>query len=100
MSDITFQFEEEAGQGRLIGRVAGYDEPAEMTFTRRAPDLISLDHTGVPDSLGGQGVGKELSAEIVRLAREQGFKIVPRCPYFKAQVDKHTDWADVIAAGD
>ena len=98
MSDIVFRFEEDAGQGRLIGQVAGFDEPAEMTFTRRAPDLVSLDHTGVPESLSGQGVGKQLSAEIVRLAREHGFKIVPRCPYFKAQADKHPDWADVIAA--
>jgi hypothetical protein len=33
-----------------------------MTFSRTSPTLIIIDHTGVPDSVRGKGVGQALAA--------------------------------------
>lgn len=69
---------------------------AELTYTIAEPGLITADHTGVPKKIGGQGVGQILVARMVKDARAEGVKIVPRCSYVSAQARRHTDWQDVI----
>jgi uncharacterized protein len=69
---------------------------AEMTFSRASPRLIIIDHTQVDDALRGKGVGQALAVHAVEAARAGGWKIIPLCPFFKAQLDRHPDWQDVI----
>jgi len=33
---------------------------------------------------------------VVGDARAKGFRIVPLCPFFKAQAQRPPDWADVV----
>ncbi|PYB73206.1 MULTISPECIES: GNAT family N-acetyltransferase [Rhizobium] len=87
--------EEHASGGRYLGQVEGISEPAEMTFSRASPTLIIIDHTQVPDSLRGKGVGQALAQHAVEAAREGGWKIIPLCPFMKAQMDRHPEWNDV-----
>ena len=96
MSDITFTLEETETKGRFVAHVAGYADEAEITFSKSSPTMVIVDHTGVPESLGGKGVGKALSLRMVEHAREQGFKIIPLCPFFKAVAARNPDWADVV----
>lgn len=98
MSEITITREEADGRGRYVARVAGFDEPGEMTFLRKSADLIIVNHTGVPDSLAGKGVAKALANHVIAAARAEGFKIVPLCPFLSAQAAKHPEWSDVIVA--
>jgi uncharacterized protein len=81
--------------GRYVTGEPGAE--AEMTFSRASPKLIIIDHTGVPDIYRGQGVGVKLAEFAVEAARAGGWKIIPLCPFFKAQVEKHPDWQDVIS---
>ncbi|WP_047032191.1 GNAT family N-acetyltransferase [Hoeflea sp. IMCC20628] len=80
--------------GRYIAILEGVE--AEMTFSRASPQMIIIDHTGVPDALRGKGVGQALALHAVEAARAGGWKIIPLCPFFKAQVQRHTEWRDVI----
>lgn len=70
---------------------------AEMTYSRASEKLIILDHTGVPDQLRGKGVGQALAAHAIDEARKGGWKIMPLCPFFKAQVLRHPEWHNVIS---
>lgn len=81
--------------GRYVTVVEGHE--AEITFSRTSPTLIIVDHTGVPDALRGRGVGQALALKAVEDARANGWRIIPLCPFFKAQVERHADWKDVIA---
>ena len=94
--DITITREEAGAKGRYVARVAGFAEPGEMTFSRANASLIIVDHTGVPDSLRGKGVGVALAQRVIADARAEGFKIIPLCPFLAAQADRHPDWNDVI----
>jgi predicted GNAT family acetyltransferase len=67
-----------------------------MTYSRTTPTLIIIDHTGVPDALRGKGVGQALALHAVEAARTGGWKIIPLCPFFKAQALRHEEWRDVI----
>jgi predicted GNAT family acetyltransferase len=97
MPDIRIEREEKAGKGRYVGRIPGVDGEAEITFTRRSPDVISADHTGAPESMRGTGAALALVEYMIADARKGGFKIVPICPYVQAQYRKHPEWADVMA---
>lgn len=98
MADISVTREETGPRGgRYVARVAGIEAEAELTFTQRGPDRISADHTGAPDALRGTGAAAALVRFMVQDARENGFTIIPLCPYVRAQYARHPEWADVVA---
>jgi predicted GNAT family acetyltransferase len=86
--------EETKSGGRYVAKVEGHQ--AEMTYSRTTPKLIIIDHTGVPDALRGKGVGQALAVHAVEEARKGGWKIIPLCPFFKAQSQRHDEWRDVV----
>ncbi len=94
MSDLDIKREDGETGGRYVVNVDGHE--AEMTYSRAGKGLIIIDHTGVPEALGGQGVGKELVLRAIEDARSEGLRIIPLCPFAKAQFDKHPEWADVL----
>jgi predicted GNAT family acetyltransferase len=97
MAEIKIVKEDDAGRGgRYVARIAGIDGEAEITFTRRGADLISADHTGAPETLRGTGAAAALVSFMVEDARRNGFRILPLCPYVRAQYRKNPDWADVM----
>ncbi len=54
-------------------------------------------HTVVPRAIEGRGVARRLVERMVRDAREEGFKIEPRCSYVAAKFDENPEWADLRA---
>ncbi|NVP55592.1 GNAT family N-acetyltransferase [Mycoplana rhizolycopersici] len=85
---------EDGSHGRYAVTVDGHE--AEMTYSRTSPRLVIIDHTGVPDALRGRGVGQALALHAVEQARAGGWKIMPLCPFFRAQAMRHPKWSDVV----
>lgn len=80
------------------GRFAIYDEDkfaGEMTYTWAGTTKFIIDHTGIEEAFGGKGYGKMLVMKAVEFAREKGVKILPLCPFAKAEFDKNSSIADV-----
>lgn len=94
--DILIEHHLEGSKGQYIARFTDTDATGELTYSRMSDQLVIVDHTGVPDALRGKGVGAALAAHIVEQARTQGFKIIPLCPFFEAQAQRHPEWSDVI----
>lgn len=69
---------------------------AEMTYSRTNASMIIIDHTEVDPSLAGKGVGRQLLDTLVQWARATGTKVVPLCPFAKAQFDKDPSIRDVL----
>jgi predicted GNAT family acetyltransferase len=97
MAEIELSKEDLGGRRRrYVARIGGIEGEAEIVFTKRGPDLISADHTGAPESMRGTGAAAALVSFMVEDARENKFRIVPVCPYVRAQYRKHPDWQDVM----
>ncbi|MCZ4091594.1 GNAT family N-acetyltransferase [Sinorhizobium psoraleae] len=88
--------EEINAKGRYSAAVEGHT--GEMTYSRSSPKLIIIDHTLVPDELRGKGMGQALAKHAVDEARKGGWKIIPLCPFMRAQAMRHPEWQDVIQA--
>lgn len=91
---MDIRSQENGSHGRYSANVDGHE--AEMTYSRTSPKLIIIDHTGVPDALRGRGVGQALALHAVEQARASGWKIMPLCPFFRAQAMRHPEWNDVV----
>ena len=95
MSDLpAIRHEEQGSKGRWFMEVEG--EQPEMTYTRSGEATIIIDHTGVPDAYRGKGYGEALVGRGVAHAREQGWKVIPLCPFAKAQIMRHKEMQDVL----
>ena len=92
---MDIKFDEQNGRGRWHFTPDGVEEEAEMTFSRTNDTLIMLDHTYVPPSARGQGIGEKLAERAVADAREKGWTIIPVCPFFKAEAERH-GWDDIV----
>jgi predicted GNAT family acetyltransferase len=69
---------------------------AILTYRRRGDDL-DLVHTEVPTALEGRGYAAALATAAFEDARREGIRIIPSCPYVKAYLQRHPEYADLIA---
>ena len=60
-------------------------------------DRIALTHTIVPEEMEGQGVGTRLVQGVLDDARERQLKVVPVCSFVRHFIEKHPDYADMVA---
>jgi len=95
MADYEIVKEEGKTRGRYVITIGGHE--AELTYSKLGDSgNVIADHTGVPEELGGRGLGSVLVRRLIDDARSGGFKIVPLCPFVKAQYLQHPEWSDVM----
>ena len=63
---------------------------------KREAGMITIVHTEVPKELGGRGIGTALAHGLMELIRAEGIKVKPLCPFVKAYIDKHAEYADLL----
>ena len=66
------------------------------TYYELSDGIITFVHTEVPPELGGKGIGSKLINGALDQVRAAGLKVVPRCPFVKAYIEKHPEYADLL----
>ena len=61
-----------------------------------ADGVITFIHTEVPPELGGKGIGSKLIKGALDQVRADGLKVIAQCPFVKAYIEKHADYADLL----
>jgi hypothetical protein len=59
-------------------------------------DVITFEHTFVPETLRGRGLATKLVRAGLDAARANGRKVVPQCPTFVAYVKSHPETHDLL----
>lgn len=72
------------------------DGIAELQYRHRGHDALVLVHTEVPAALAGRGIAGALARHALSFARAQGLKVVPRCPFVAAFIERHPEYADLV----
>jgi uncharacterized protein len=64
---------------------------AQLLYAMFGDDVLDLQHTEVPPSAKGQGVGDALVRRALAYARERGLRVMATCPYVQAWLRRHPD---------
>ncbi len=70
---------------------------AFVEYDRVGGGRIALLHTEVPEALSGQGVSSKLVRGTLDAVRAMGLKVVPRCEFVAAYVERHPEYRDMVA---
>lgn len=71
------------------GRVAALDYELQDGW-------MVINHTNVPDEIGGRGIAGELVRAAFEHAREQGWNVRPVCSYAAAWVERHPEYNQLL----
>lgn len=81
----------------IVQAMDGSTVAGAMTYTWAGSYKIIIDHTEVSEAYAGQGVGKKILEHIISWVRKEEVKIIPLCPFSKAQFDKNDAFKDVLS---
>ena len=59
--------------------------------------VLTFTHTVVEDAYEGRGIGSALVRTALDAARDRGLAVVPRCPFVARWIQKHPEYADLVA---
>ena len=79
--------------GRFSTRIEGHE--AELVYRLRGGALV-IEHTGVPEPIGGRGIAAALVKAALEHARAEGLKVVPACSYAAIYIRRHPEYEDLL----
>ena len=96
--DVTVAPNEAAGRYEITvdgGQLAGY---AEYRLGADGDGTITFTHTVVDGAFEGRGLGGKLARGALDDARARGLQVVARCEFIAGWIEKHPDYADLLAS--
>ena len=90
---MTSQISHDAASHRFTTQADGHE--AELVYRLRGQSLV-IEHTGVPEAIGGRGIAGDLVRTALEYARAQGLRVVPACSYSAEFVKRHPEYADLV----
>lgn len=82
------------GKNRFETTINGHT--AYLSYQQNG-NVLNYNHTIVPDTLGGQGVGKSLAKYALDYARQNGKKVIPSCSFVDNFITKNPEYQDLLA---
>jgi len=70
---------------------------ATLDYVMSHDSKLIIEHTGVDESLKGQGIGKKLLEKLVEFTREKHMSVVPLCSFANAVFKKTPEWQDLLS---
>jgi predicted GNAT family acetyltransferase len=67
------------------------DGEAQLVYAPLGDDLLDLQHTEVPPSGHGEGVGDALVRAALAYARAHDLNVIATCPYVQAWLRRHPE---------
>lgn len=92
MADVSKNVEESRFEIREGGELAGFAD-----YTVGEMGVVVLPHTEVDSKFEGRGLAGELVQYALDDIRAEGYQVEPRCPYVKQWIERHPDYADLVA---
>jgi predicted GNAT family acetyltransferase len=93
MADDQGGVTDNADQSRFELPVDG--NTAVLQYMERDGALY-LTHTEVPPEMEGRGIGSRIVKHALDEAKRRGMKVAPWCPFVRAYIDRHPEYASLV----
>jgi uncharacterized protein len=88
---VTRNEDESRWEARIDGALAGF------AAYRVVDDDIVFTHTEVDPAFEGRGVAGALARHALdEVAEDESLRVVPRCPYIRAWIARHPEYAALV----
>ena len=64
---------------------------------RLADGVVVITHVKTPDQLRGRGIASKLVEGALHMIRADGHKVIGRCSFARAYLDRHPEFTDLRA---
>ena len=71
-------------------------ELAGLAVYTLSGDTMTIPHTEAQPRYEGRGLGARLAKFALDDARRRGLRVVPRCPFIAAYIERHPEYADLV----
>lgn len=88
MPPNDYRIEHNAAAGRFETRIDGWLCRCDY---RLVDGILHLIHTEVAPALEGRGIAAALVRAALAWAQDQGLKVLPRCSYVRAYMQRHPE---------
>lgn len=72
------------------------DSLAGFAAYQQRPGVVIFTHTEVDPAFEGKGVGGTLARAALDQVRARGDKVVARCPFIAAFIERHPEYQDLL----
>ena len=73
------------------------DTLAGLIRYTRDGDVVTMVHTEIEPAFEGEGFGSALVSGALDSVRAQGKRVRPLCPFVAAYLERHPEYADLVA---
>ena len=94
MQDTAIDVRHDAARQRFSTTIEGLEAFVEYHC---AAGVVSIDHTVVPEPIGGRGIAAGLVRAAMDFARAEGLKVRPACSYAVSWLRRHPEYGDLRA---
>jgi predicted GNAT family acetyltransferase len=91
---MSYPIQHDAAAGLFTADVAG---GRGLLQYRLKDGVMKIVHTEVPPELSDHGIAAELMRTALETARANGWRVVPACSYARAYLQRHPEYADLLA---
>lgn len=92
MDELDIQLDRDAG--RFETSVEGHLCILEFGIDG---DVVSMNHVGVPQAVGGRGIAGRLTRHALDWAEGQNLRVRARCPYVERWIERHPEYQRLLA---
>lgn len=91
---MTFLVEDDPARRRF--EILVDDALAGFTAYEPRGEVLVFTHTEVDPKFQDKGVGGALVRAALDQVRARGGRVVPKCPFVSAVIDRHPEYADLV----
>ena len=69
----------------------------ELDYRDTGNRTLELHHTGVPEQLGGRGIGTQLVRDALDWCDKNGTQVIPSCPFVAEVIRRYPQYGNLVA---
>ena len=90
-TEIRHEPDRQAFVARLNGK------EANLQYSQADEKTLDYESTFVPVEHRKRGIGERIVLQALDFARENGYQVIPSCPFVRRVLEEHSEYDDLIA---